>query len=101
MGFVGLNLRTFSGVPAWSNVQARMVEGITDMMIYAALKKLMYGGVWAFLFSYFSGRRRRKMLLTQLTQNVLQPNTGFLPLQLRRTPSFFDALLGHKISGHI
>ena len=74
MGFVGLNLRTFSGVPAWSNVQARIVEGITDMMIY---------GMWDFWFSYFSGRRRRMMLLTQLTQNVPQPNTEFLQFPAR------------------
>jgi hypothetical protein len=38
VGFVGLNLRTFSGVPAWSNIQARMVGGITDMIIYAAFE---------------------------------------------------------------
>jgi hypothetical protein len=40
VGFVGLNLRTFSGVPAWSNVQARMVGGITDMIIYAAFEEV-------------------------------------------------------------
>lgn len=36
MGFAGLNLRTFSGVPAWSKVQARMAEGIIDMIVYVA-----------------------------------------------------------------
>jgi hypothetical protein len=36
--FAGLNLRTFSGVPAWSNVHARIVEGITDMMIYVTFE---------------------------------------------------------------
>jgi hypothetical protein len=40
VGFVELNLRTFSGVPAWSNVQARMVGGITDMMVYAAFEEV-------------------------------------------------------------
>jgi len=40
MGCAGFNLRTSWGVPAWLNVQARMVEGIADMMIYGLVKEI-------------------------------------------------------------
>jgi hypothetical protein len=38
------------------------------------------------------------MLLTQLTQDIPQPNAVSL---LRRTPHFFDSMLSHKYSDQI
>ncbi len=80
MGFVGLNLRTFSGVPAWSNVHARIVEGITDMMIYVILEVIdVLRGVGILVLIPLRGEAEED-LLTQPTQNVPQPNTGVFPV---------------------